>query len=282
MKHPIPTRTLADGLIIPQIGFGTVYFKGAEGVKIINNALNNGYRLIDSAYNYENEATVGRAISQSSVPREDIIVTSKLPGRYHDYDKAIYTIQESLYRANLDYYDLYLIHWPNPKQDKYVEAWRALIDAQKWGLIRSIGVSNFLPEHIERLEKETGVRPSINQIEVHPYFNNMETLQWCLDKGIQVESWSPVGRKLADDLLENKELKAIGDKYNKTISQVILRWHIQLGSIPIPRSSSIQHQIENKSIFDFSLTKDDMQHINQLTRPDGRIANQDPAEYEEF
>lgn len=246
MKHPIPTRTLADGLIIPQIGFGTVYFKGAEGVKIINNALNNGYRLIDSAYNYENEATVGRAISQSSVPREDIIVTSKLPGRYHDYDKAIYTIQESLYRANLDYYDLYLIHWPNPKQDKYVEAWRALIDAQKWGLIRSIGVSNFLPEHIERLEKETGVLPSINQIEVHPYFNNMETLQWCLDKGIQVESWSPVGRKLADDLLENKELKAIGDKYNKTISQVILRWHIQLGSIPIPRSSSIQHQIENK------------------------------------
>lgn len=282
MKHPIPTRTLADGLIIPQIGFGTVYFKGAEGVKIINNALNNGYRLIDSAYNYENEATVGRAIAQSSVPREDIIVTSKLPGRYHDYDKAIYTIQESLYRANLDYYDLYLIHWPNPKQDKYVEAWRALIDAQKWGLIRSIGVSNFLPEHIERLEKETGVLPSINQIEVHPYFNNMETLQWCLDKGIQVESWSPVGRKLADDLLENKELKAIGDKYNKTISQVILRWHIQLGSIPIPRSSSIQHQIENKSIFDFSLTKDDMQHINQLTRPDGRIANQDPAEYEEF
>ena len=282
MKHPIPTRTLADGLIIPQIGFGTVYFKGAEGVKIINNALNNGYRLIDSAYNYENEATVGRAISQSSVPREDIIVTSKLPGRYHDYDKAIYTIQESLYRANLDYYDLYLIHWPNPKQDKYVEAWRALIDAQKWGLIRSIGVSNFLPEHIERLEKETGVLPSINQIEVHPYFNNMETLQWCLDKGIQVESWSPVGRKLADDLLENKELKAIGDKYNKTISQVILRWHIQLGSIPIPRSSSIQHQIENKSIFDFSLTKDDMHHINQLTRPDGRIANQDPAEYEEF
>lgn len=275
-------KRLSDGLLIPQIGFGTVYFKGAEGVKIINNALNNGYRLIDSAYNYENEATVGRAISQSSVPREDIIVTSKLPGRYHDYDKAIYTIQESLYRANLDYYDLYLIHWPNPKQDKYVEAWRALIDAQKWGLIRSIGVSNFLPEHIERLEKETGVLPSINQIEVHPYFNNMETLQWCLDKGIQVESWSPVGRKLADDLLENKELKAIGDKYNKTISQVILRWHIQLGSIPIPRSSSIQHQIENKSIFDFSLTKDDMQHINQLTRPDGRIANQDPAEYEEF
>ncbi|APZ48290.1 2,5-diketo-D-gluconic acid reductase [Jeotgalibaca sp. PTS2502] len=275
-------KRLSDGLLIPQIGFGTVYFKGAAGVKIINNALNNGYRLIDSAYNYENEATVGRAIAQSPVPREDIIVTSKLPGRYHDYDKAIYTIQESLYRANLDYYDLYLIHWPNPKQDKYVEAWRALIDAQKWGLIRSIGVSNFLPEHIERLEKETGVRPSINQIEVHPYFNNMETVQWCLDNGIHVESWSPVGRKLADDLLENKELKTIGDKYNKTISQVILRWHIQLGSIPIPRSSSIQHQIENKSIFDFSLTKDDMQHINQLTRPDGRIANQDPDEYEEF
>lgn len=282
MSLQIPTTTLNDGLIIPKIGFGTVSFKGAKGVQVISRALKNGYRLIDSAYNYENEATVGKAIENSPVSRDEIIVTSKLPGRYHEYDKAIFTIQESLYRANLDYYDLYLIHWPNPKQGKFVEAWQALVDAQKWGLIRSIGVSNFLPEHIEILEKETGVLPSINQIELHPYFNNMDTLNWCLEKGIQVESWSPVGRKLAGDLLTNEQINQIANRYGKSITQIILRWHIQLGSIPIPRSSSSAHQIENRDIFDFELSEDDMAVLHSLTKDDGRIANQDPAEYEEF
>ena len=174
MSNNIPEITLNDGFTLPVIGLGTYKLNGNEGANAIQSAIDMGYRLIDSAYNYENEGTVGEAVRRSSVPREQLRVTSKLPGRYQAYDKAVTTIQESLYRANLDYYDLYLIHWPKPKQDTYVEAWQALIDAKKWGLIRSIGVCNFLPEHIERLERETGVKPSVNQIELHPFFNQAE------------------------------------------------------------------------------------------------------------
>ena len=178
MNQSIPEFTLNDGLKVPAIGLGTYKLKGASGVQSILSAIDHGYRLLDSAYNYENEGTVGEAVRRSSVPREKLLIASKLPGRYHDYDLAIEAIQESLYRANLDYYDLYLIHWPNPKQGKFVEAWQALIDAKKWGLVRSIGVSNFLPEHIERLVEETGVKPSINQIELHPFFNQKEQRKW--------------------------------------------------------------------------------------------------------
>ena len=196
MSKSIPEITLNDGLTLPVIGLGTYKLKGNEGANAIQSAIDPGYRLIDSAYNYENEGTVGEAVRRSSVPREELRVTSKLPGRYQEYDKAVTTIQESLYRANLDYYDLYLIHWPNPKQDTYVEAWQALIDAKKWGLIRSIGVCNFLPEHLERLEKETGVKPSINQIELHPFFNQEQQRKWHEQNNITTESWSPVSSRL--------------------------------------------------------------------------------------
>lgn len=280
MDKNVPEITLNDGLIMPNIGFGTYTIKGARGVNAIENTIAAGYRLIDTAYNYENEATVGQAIKRSSVPREKLVVTSKLPGRYHLYDDAVTAIQESLYRAGLDYYDLYLIHWPNPKQDQYIEAWQALIDAQKFGLIRSIGVSNFLPEHLKRLEKETDVLPSINQIELHPYFTQEKQLAWNKEQGIQTQSWSPLGR--ANDILQNKAIKEIADTHKKSISQTILRWHIQLGSIPIPKSSSFKHQLDNLSIFDFVLTDEEMTLISALNKPDGRNKNQDPAEYEEF
>ena len=238
--------------------------KGNEGANAIQSAIDIGYRLIDSAYNYENEGTVGEAIRRSSVPREELRITSKLPGRYQAYDKAVYTIQESLYRANLDYYDLYLIHWPNPKQDTYVEAWQALIDAKKWGLIRSIGVCNFLPEHIQRLEKETGVKPSINQIELHPFFNQAEQRKWHEENDIATESWSPLTRGFKD--LNSDKLQEIADHHNKSISQVILRWHYQLGAISIPKSASSVRQLENISIFDFSLDETEMNMISKLTR----------------
>ncbi|MES1043587.1 aldo/keto reductase [Heyndrickxia oleronia] len=280
MSKSIPEITLNDGLVLPTIGFGTYKLNGNEGANAIRSAIDVGYRLIDSAYNYENEGTVGVAVRRSSVPRQELIITSKLPGRYHTYDKAVTTIQESLYRANLDYYDLYLIHWPNPKQDHYVEAWQALIDAKKWGFIRSIGVCNFLPEHIERLEKETGVLPSINQIELHPFFNQESQRTFHQEKNIITESWSPIAR--ANLLLENETIKQIAEQHNKTVSQVILRWHVQLGAIPIPKSASPIRQLENISIFDFSLDDAEMKRINELTQPDGRMKNQDPATYEEF
>lgn len=280
MSKSIPEVTLNDGMTLPVIGFGTYKLNGNEGVNAITNAIDVGYRLIDTAYNYENEGTVGEAVRRSSVPRADLSITSKLPGRYQAYDKAVTTIQESLYRANLDYYDLYLIHWPNPKQDHYVEAWQALVDAKKWGLIRSIGVCNFLPEHMVRLEKETGVTPSINQVELHPYFNQEKQRTWHEENNVKTESWSPLGR--ANDLLQHETIQKIADQHNKTISQVILRWHYQLGTIPIPKSSSPARQLENISIFDFSLDASEMSILAELTRPEGRLKDQDPAIYEEF
>lgn len=280
MMNQVPEITLNDGLTLPVIGLGTYKLKGSMGVNAITSAINIGYRLIDSAYNYENEGTVGEAVRRSSVPRQDLLITSKLPGRYQSYELAITAIQESLYRAHLDYYDLYLIHWPNPKQDKYVEAWQALIDAKKWGFIRSIGVCNFLPEHLERLEKETGVKPSINQIELHPFFNQEQQRKYHQEHYIITESWSPLGR--ANAVLENETIKQIANRHQKTVSQIILRWHYQLGAISIPKSASPERQLENLSIFDFSLDESEMKMINGLTRPDGRLQNQDPAIYEEF
>lgn len=280
MTVNIPEIELNDGLKIPAIGFGTYGLNGADGVDKIANAINAGYRLIDTAFNYENEGAVGRAVIQSGVPREELLITSKLPGRHHSYNEAITTIQESLYRAGLDYYDFYLIHWPNPKVNLYVEAWQAMIEARKQGLIRSIGVCNFLPEHLERLIQETGVTPSMNQIELHPHFIQEEQRAWNREHGIVTESWSPLGR--AGSVMENEQIAAIGRAYNKSISQVILRWHTQLGAVPIPKASSLKHQRDNLNIFDFELTEAEMAVISGLNSKSGRIADQDPARYEEF
>ncbi len=271
---------LIDGQVLPQVGFGTYKLNGTTGVHAIVNALNNGYRILDTAYNYENEGTVGKAIQESHVDRDQIIVTSKLPGRYHSYDQAINAIQESIYRLGVEYLDLYLIHWPNPKQGKYVEAWKALIDAQKLGLIKSIGVCNFLEEHIKTLEKETGVLPTVNQIELHPYFNQKDVLEYHKEKGIIIEAWSPLGR--ASEVINDAKIGQIAEKYNKTIPQIILKWHVQNGVVPIPKSTSIARQIQNIDIFDFYLESEDLAIIDALTQDNGRLKDQDPATYEEF
>jgi len=271
---------LADGYRIPKVGFGTYTLKGSEGIRRIEQALSAGYRLLDSAVNYENEGSVGQAVRNSGVPREEITVTSKLPGRFHSYDQALETIQESVARMGLDYIDLYLIHWPNPIEDKYVDAWKALIDAQKAGLVRSIGVSNFLPEHIDRLEKETGVLPVVNQIEMHPYFNQKEQREYDRSKNIITESWSPIGRK--GEFLTNDTILGLAEKYGKTPAQVVLRWHTHLGAVPIPKSGNYERQLQNLNSFDWSLEDSDIETINQLTKEDGRQSDQDPAKYQEF
>lgn len=271
---------LSDGFKIPKIGFGTVGFKGNDGARRIQMALNSGYRLLDSAFNYENEATVGHAIRTSGIPRDQITFTSKLPGRYHEYNLAMGNIQESLLRSGLDYMDLYLIHWPNPIEDKYLEAWQALIDAQKAGLIRSIGVSNFLPEHINRLEEETGVLPVINQIELHPYFNQAEQREFHKEKEIITQAWSPLGRDNA--ALDEKVITEIANKYKKSNGQIILRWEVQSGILPIPKSSHALRQKDNIDIYDFELTDEELDLINRLSRKDGRNNDQDPAVYQEF
>lgn len=280
MTQNIPEKLLNDGLKVPAIGFGTAWYKGAEGVKVLTDAIGAGYRLIDLAFNYENEGTVGQAVRKSPVPREELLISSKLPGRHHAYKEALETVEESLYRGGLDYYDLYLIHWPNPKTDKYVEAWQAMIEAKKRGYVRSIGVSNFLPEHIERIIKETGVAPSINQVELHPLFNQQHQREKDAEYGIVTESWSPLGR--GHSMLENEVISRIAAAHGKTPGQTILRWHTQLGAIPIPAASSREHQADNLNIFDFELSEAEMSAISGLSKEDGRLWDQNPATYEEM
>lgn len=273
-------HTLNDGLVLPEIGFGTYTLKGAAGVQTVLSAISQGYRLLDSAFNYENEGVIGEALRQTNVPRQELLITSKLPGRHHRYQEALETIQESVFRMGLDYIDLYLIHWPNPKEDLYVEAWQALIDAKRWGWIRSIGVSNFLQEHLERLEKETGVLPAVNQIELHPFFNQETQRNFDQQKGILTEAWSPLGR--ASNILQDPTLGAIAAQHQRSISQIILRWQVQLGVLPIPKSTKVTRQQENLAIFDFELSSEEMELIGQLTKPTGRLHDQDPAVYQEF
>lgn len=280
MSEPILSIKLIDGLELPAIGFGTYSLNGEHGAAAITQAIEVGYRLLDSAFNYENEGAVGRAVKACSVKREELIITSKLPGRHHRYQEALATIQESLYRADLDYYDLYLIHWPNPITGQYVEAWQAMIEAKKRGYIRSIGVCNFLPDHLTTLIKETGVTPSINQIELHPYFNQREMIAWNKDHNIMTESWSPLER--GQGLLSESTIVKIANAHQKTPTQVILRWHVQLGTLPIPKAASKKHQLENLTIFDFTLSDEELNSIHLLTKKDGRIRNQDPNTYEEF
>lgn len=276
----LDTYALNDGTRIPLIGLGTYNLRGHAGVESMVNAVHAGYRLLDSAFNYENEGALGQAVRTCGVPREDLCLVSKLPGRHHRYEQAVDTVEESLFSAGLDYWDLYLIHWPNPRQGLYVEAFQALVDLQKKGLIRSVGVSNFLPEHIERLHDEVGVVPAVNQIELHPYFPQAETLEAHRNLGVQTMSWSPLARKLR--VVDEPVLTKIGHETGKSPAQVVIRWHLQLGTLPIPKSASKERQAANLDVFDFELSEDQMARIATLARPDGRSANQDPAFYEEF
>ncbi|HAS88806.1 MAG TPA: 2,5-diketo-D-gluconic acid reductase [Desulfovibrio sp.] len=276
----VPGLKMNDGNTIPALGFGTYKLNGYGGVETMVKAIQTGYRLLDSAFKYENEGAVGEAIRRSGVPREQLLVTSKVPGLRHRYNEALYSVEESLYRAGLDYYDFYLIHWPNPSQDLFVEAWQALIEARKRGLVRSIGCSNFLPEHMQRLMDETGVVPAVNQVELYPYFIQQEQRDWHEKHGIITQSWSPLGRD--SSAIKESVLKNIAEKYGKSAAQVILRWHVQLGAVPIPKATSSERQLENISVFDFELSAEDMATISALDRPDGRRKDQHPAYYEEY
>ncbi|PID25275.1 2,5-diketo-D-gluconic acid reductase [Sporosarcina sp. P7] len=278
----VQSMRLNDGTSLPSIGFGTVKVKGAQGVVSTLTAIEAGYRLIDTSTNYNNEGMVGEAIRRSSVPREELMISSKLPGASHDYERAILMIQESLYRIGIDYFDKYLIHWPLPKQDRYVEAWQALVDAQKFGLIKTIGVSNFLPEHLERIIDTTGVTPATNQIERHPYFTNNELVEYNKSRGIVTEAWSPLGREL-NDVLENETIVSIAKKYNKEPAQIIIRWNLQNEVLTVVKSSTYDHQKANLDVFDFELTEEDIRQIDSLDKGEaGRIEGQHPNEYEEF
>ena len=197
MTFDIPRYTLNDGQSVPVIGFGTYPLRGDDGVEAMVHALEAGYRLLDTAVNYGNEEEVGEAVRRSGLAREDVQVTSKIPGRHHEYDQAIGSVEQSLRRMRFDYLDRVLIHWPNPGVGKYVEAWGALVELRNRGLVRSIGVSNFTEQHLHAVIEDTGVTPAVNQIELHPYFPQQEMLRVHTDLGIQTEAWSPLGKRSA-------------------------------------------------------------------------------------
>lgn len=282
MSVEIPKVKLNDGQTIPSIGLGTIALMGNKGILQILDALKAGYRLIDTSTNYDNEGIVGKAVRNSGIPRDELIISSKLPGKFHDFDGALKIIQEQLARTGLDYFDKYLIHWPNPDDGKYVEAWKALIQAQKLGLVKTIGVSNFLEHHLEKIIDETGVTPATNQIEIQPYFHNKKNVTANEKFGIVSEAWSPLGRDL-NDAKEHPDLVEIGNKYNKTAPQVILRWLYQRDIVPIVRSGDPSHQKDNLAIFDFELTDDEMKTVFALDKgEDGRVEGQHPDEYHEY
>ncbi len=275
-----PTYSLSDGTTLPAIGFGTYPLKGSEGVEAITSALGSGYRLLDTAVNYENETEVGEALRASGLPRDQVQICSKIPGRHHAYDDAIASTKDSLHRLGLDHLDLHLIHWPNPSRDLYVEAWQALVELQRQGLVRSIGVSNFTEAHLRRIIAETGVAPVVNQIELHPLFPQAAMRAVHEELGIRTEAWSPMGKRQGQ--YDAPPVVAASQRLGVTPGQVILRWHVEIGSIPIPKSATPSRQIENLSIFDFTLTADEVAAISALGRPDGRLFDGDPDTHEEL
>ena len=276
----VPRVPLNDGNSLPAIGFGTYPLRGDEAVAAIDSALEIGYRLIDTAVNYGNEADVGRAVRQSGLSRDDIQITSKLPGRHHAYDDAVRSVEESLERLQVDYLDLHLIHWPNPSVGKYLQAWQALIDLRERGLIRSIGVSNFTQAHLGRIIDETGVVPAVNQIELHPRFPQQHMRAVDTDLGIITQAWSPMGKARAP--LDEPAVLDAAQRLGVAPGQVILRWHIQIGSLPIPKSADPQRQRENFDVFDFALTDSEVSAISALAETDGRLFGGDPDVHEEM
>ncbi len=263
-------RLYRDGVEIPQLGLGVWQVPDDEAEQAVTTALACGYRHIDTAKLYRNEAGVGRAVRASGIPREKLFVTTKLWN--NDHDRAEQAFEESLGRLGLDYVDLYLIHWPAQRQDKYVQAWRALEKVYRDGRAKAIGVSNFTVETLERLLDEADVPPCINQIELHPYFQQRELREFHDKNGILTQAWSPLGQ--GKGLLSEPALAVLADKHGRTPAQIVLRWHIQLGNIVIPKSVTPARIKENIAVFDFTLDREDMAAIGALNA--GRRLGPDP------
>ena len=272
-------HVLRDGQRIPQLGFGTYPMDDAEAEALLPEALWRGYRLLDTAVNYGNERGVGQGIRHSGISREDIFLTSKIPGRDHGRESVRRSLEGSLQRLGTDYLDLYLIHWPNPGVDQYVQTWQAMLEARDEGLVRSVGVSNFLPEHLLRLEAETGEMPVVNQVELHPQYQQEALRAFHQEHRILTQAWSPLGRKT--DLLQSDWLAEIARRQGRTPAQVVLRWHVQSGIVPIPKSSNPERMAENIDVFEWELTDEQMERLRMMhTGISG--SGFDPAVHEEM
>lgn len=267
------TTTLHNGVEMPWLGLGV--FKVEDGQEVIDSvkaALEAGYKSIDTAAIYGNEEGVGKALAESDIPRDELFITTKLWNADQGYESALAAFETSMEKLGLEYLDLYLIHWPVPAKGKYKESWKALEKLYKDGRVRAIGVSNFKTHHLEDLMADCEIKPMVNQVEYHPLFPQQEVHEFCKNNQIQLEAWSPLAQ---GQLLDNKELAAIGEKYGKSTAQVILRWVFQNEVVTIPKSTKAKRIQQNSDIFDFELTQEDMDKIATLDQGDRLFADPD-------
>jgi 2,5-diketo-D-gluconate reductase A len=259
---------LNDGAAIPRLGLGVWQTPSSEVAAAVRAAVRAGYRHVDTAAAYNNEEGVGEGVRTSGLPREAVFVTTKVWNADHGYERALRAIEASLKRLQLEQVDLMLIHWPAPKRDLYLDTWRALVKAKADGLAKSIGVSNFEAAHLDRIIGETGVTPALNQIEVHPRFQQKRLREANLERGVRTESWSPLGQ---GTLLGDPVIGKIAAKHRRTPAQVIIRWHLDNGLIVIPKSVNPNRITENYDVFGFELDAEDLAAIDVLDDPDGRV-----------
>jgi 2,5-diketo-D-gluconate reductase A len=271
----IPDCTLNNGVQMPQLGFGVFLVPDAEAERAVAVALRDGYRSIDTAMIYENEEGTGRAIAAAGIPREELFVTTKLWNADQGYDATLRAFDASLARLGLDYLDLYLIHWPMPSRDTYLDTWKAFERLYADGRARAIGVSNFLVDHLDRLVDAADVVPAVNQIELHPYLPQAELRAFHAGHGIATEAWAPLGQ--GKGLLDDPALAQIAVKHGKTAAQVVLRWHLRLGNVVIPKSVTPARIAENLDVFDFELDADDLAAIDAIDA--GTRLGPDPATF---
>jgi 2,5-diketo-D-gluconate reductase A len=267
----VPHLDLNDGNRIPQLGFGVFKVPPDETAEAVGHALETGYRLIDTAAAYGNETGVRDAVQASGLDRGEVFITTKLANDNHGRDRARRAFEESLEKLGGDYIDLYLIHWPIPSQDRYVETWETLCSLREEGRVRSIGVSNFKPPHLDRIVEASGVVPAVNQVELHPRFQQPELRRYHAEHGIVTEAWAPLGR---GEFLDDPVLQGIADAHDRTAAQVVLRWQLQVGNVVIPKSVTPSRIEENFQLFDFELSADEMDRLGELDR--GERTGPDP------
>ena len=269
-----PTLTLLHGASIPVLGLGTWPLRGADAAAAVRTAIEAGYRLVDTAENYRNEDGVGQGIRDAGLDRSEIFVTTKLNKEWHSVEGVRRAYDASLQRLGVDYLDLLMVHWPNPDQGTFPDAVRGLAALMEEGSIKAIGVSNFKPAHLRQVLEETGVTPDVNQIQLSPYSTRDTSRAFDTEHGIITESWSPIGGS-GDDLRSDPLLVGLGEKYGKSSTQIVLRWHTQLGLVAIPKSANPGRIAENLAIFDFELTEDEVAAISALDQGEDHVADSD-------
>ncbi|SDT39640.1 2,5-diketo-D-gluconate reductase A [Friedmanniella luteola] len=267
-----PTVPLRNGLALPVIGLGTWPLRGADAAAAVRTALETGYRLVDCAENYRNEDGVGQGIRDSAVPREDVVITTKFNREWHSVDGVRQAWRASTERLGVEYLDVFMVHWPNPGQDRYVEAVRGLAALLEDGSIRAVGVSNFTPAHLQRLEEEAGLVPDLNQIQLSPYAARRASQAYHREHGIVTESWSPIGGS-ADGLRSDPVIADIAAEVGRTPTQVVLRWHVQTGLVAVPKSADPGRIAENLDVFDFALDDEQLARVDALDRGEVDVAD---------